>query len=89
MTRAKFAATSEDGFGVRHEKFKKICVWFSETKMAYFIHARDGAGLVVLKRETEEAALKKAYELEEVGWLEVEVSIRRSRHPVEAVPAGR
>ena len=88
MTRAKFAATSEDGLACA-TKFKKSCVWFSETKMAYFIHARDGAGLVVLKRETEEAALKKAYELEEVGWLEVEVSIRRSRHPVEAVPAGR
>ena len=46
---------------------------FCETKMAYFIRARDSAGLVVLKRETEEAALKKAAELKELGWLEVEV----------------
>jgi hypothetical protein len=42
--------------------------------MAYFIHARDGAGLIKLKRETEEAALKKAAELKLLGWFEVEIS---------------
>ena len=42
--------------------------------MTYFIHARDGTGHVVLKRDTEEAALKKAAELQELGWFEVAVS---------------
>jgi hypothetical protein len=54
--------------------------------MAYFIHARDGAGLVVLKRETEEAALEKAAELKEVGWLEIEV-FRDEQAPLKAAIA--
>jgi hypothetical protein len=54
--------------------------------MAYFIHARDGAGLVVLMRETEEAALEKAAELKEVGWLEVEV-FRDEQAPAKAALA--
>ncbi|MBR0828467.1 hypothetical protein JQ596_23295 [Bradyrhizobium manausense] len=41
--------------------------------MAYFIYARDGAGLVVLRRETREAAEKKAAELREAGWFEVSI----------------
>jgi hypothetical protein len=54
--------------------------------MAYFIHARDGAGLVVLKRETQEAALKKAAELKERGWLEVEV-FQDEQAPFKSGPA--
>lgn len=42
--------------------------------MAYLIHARDGTGHIVLKRDTEEAAVKKAAELKELGWFEVQVS---------------
>lgn len=41
--------------------------------MAYFIHARDGAGLVVLRRESREAAEKKAAELREAGCFEVSI----------------
>lgn len=41
--------------------------------MTYLIHARDGTGHIVLKRDTEEAALKKAAELKELGWFEVGV----------------
>ncbi|WP_454626918.1 hypothetical protein [Bradyrhizobium cenepequi] len=41
--------------------------------MTYFIYARDGTGRIILKRESEDAALKKARELKEMGWFEVEV----------------
>jgi hypothetical protein len=41
--------------------------------MAYVIYARDGAGLMVLRRETREAAEKKAAELREAGCFEVSV----------------
>ena len=41
--------------------------------MAYFIYARDGAGLLILKREDLEAAEKKARELKDVGCFEVKI----------------
>jgi hypothetical protein len=41
--------------------------------MTYFIHARDGASRITLRRETREAAFKKARELEDHGWFEVEI----------------
>ena len=44
-----------------------------ELRMPYFIHARDGAGLVVLRRETREAAEKKAAELREAGCFDVSI----------------
>jgi NAD(P)-dependent dehydrogenase (short-subunit alcohol dehydrogenase family) len=42
--------------------------------MTYFIYARDGAGVVVLRRETEEAAQKRAAELKEMGWFDIDVT---------------
>jgi|SoimicMinimDraft_8_1059736.scaffolds.fasta_scaffold360547_1 hypothetical protein len=50
--------------------------------MTYFIYARDGTSQIVLKRDSEDAALKKARELREIGWFEVE--IRRDRKPAVA-----
>jgi len=41
--------------------------------MTYFIYARDGTSQVVLKRDGEDAAVKKAGELKQMGWFEVEV----------------
>jgi hypothetical protein len=41
--------------------------------MTYLILARDGTSRIVLKRESEDAATKKARELKEMGWFEVEV----------------
>lgn len=41
--------------------------------MAYFICARDGAGQLVFKRETREAAEKKAAELRDMGCFEVDI----------------
>lgn len=41
--------------------------------MIFLIHARDGASKITLRRETREAALKKAGELEHHGWFDVEV----------------
>lgn len=38
-----------------------------------FIYARDGAGLLILKRETREAAEKKVRELDDMGCFEVEI----------------
>jgi hypothetical protein len=42
--------------------------------MPYLIHAHDGSVHVVLKRDFEEAALKKAAELKHLGWIKVEVT---------------
>jgi len=41
--------------------------------MTYFILARDGTSRIVLKRESREAAEKKARELGEFGWFEVQI----------------
>jgi hypothetical protein len=41
--------------------------------MSYFVCARDGAGRIILKRDTREAAEKKAAELRELGYFEVEI----------------
>ena len=41
--------------------------------MAYFIYARDGAGLLILKREDLEAAEKKAREAKDMGCFEVKI----------------
>jgi hypothetical protein len=41
--------------------------------MTYFIYARDGTSQIVLKRDSEDAAVKKARELKEMGWFEVEI----------------
>ena len=41
--------------------------------MAYFICARDGAGQLILKSITREAAEKKAAELRDMGCFEVNI----------------
>ncbi|MEY9184577.1 hypothetical protein ABIG06_006141 [Bradyrhizobium sp. USDA 326] len=41
--------------------------------MPYFVCARDGAGRIILKRDTREAAEKKAAELRDMGYFEVEI----------------
>ncbi|MGY4480316.1 hypothetical protein [Bradyrhizobium sp. USDA 3364] len=41
--------------------------------MTYLILARDGTSRIVLKRDSEDAAEKKARELKEMGWFEVEI----------------
>jgi len=41
--------------------------------MTYFILARDGASRIVLKRENREAAEKKARELTDLGWFDVQI----------------
>lgn len=41
--------------------------------MPYFVCARDGAGQIILKRDTMEAAEKKAAELRDIGYFEVEI----------------
>lgn len=42
--------------------------------MAYSIFARDGASRIVLKRQSRDAAEKKARELAELGWFEVQIA---------------
>jgi hypothetical protein len=39
----------------------------------FYIHARDTAGQITLRRETREAAEKKAEELKQIGCFEVEI----------------
>ena len=41
--------------------------------MTYFIFARDGTSRIVLKRDTREAAEKKARELKDLGWFDVKI----------------
>ena len=41
--------------------------------MPYFVCARDGAGQIILKRDTREAAEKKAAELRDMGYFEVKI----------------
>ena len=41
--------------------------------MTYLILARDGTSQIVLKRDNEDAAEKKARELKDMGWFEVEI----------------
>lgn len=41
--------------------------------MPYFVCARDGAGQIILKRDTREAAEKKAAEFRDMGYFEVEI----------------
>jgi hypothetical protein len=41
--------------------------------MTYFILARDGTSRIVLKRENREAAAKKARELTDLGWFDVQI----------------
>ena len=42
--------------------------------MAYSIFARDGTSRIVLKRQSREAAEKKARELTDLGWFNVEIA---------------
>ena len=41
--------------------------------MTYYIFARDGTSRIVLKRESREAAERKARELTDLGWFEVRI----------------
>jgi hypothetical protein len=41
--------------------------------MPYSIFARDGTSRIVLKRESREAAERKARELTDLGWFEVQI----------------
>ena len=41
--------------------------------MAYSIFARDGTSRIVLKRQSREAAERKARELTDLGWFEVQI----------------
>jgi hypothetical protein len=42
--------------------------------MTYFIYARDGVGLVVLRRDSQEAAQKRAAELKDMGWFDIDIA---------------
>jgi hypothetical protein len=42
-------------------------------EMTYSIFARDGTSRIVLKRESREAAERKARELADLGWFEVQI----------------
>ena len=42
--------------------------------MTYSIFARDGTSRIVLKRQSREAAEKKARELTDLGWFDVQIA---------------
>lgn len=54
--------------------------------MTYSIFARDGTSRIVLKRETREAAEKKARELTDLGWFEVQIE---GEAPIEEPASGK
>jgi uncharacterized protein YmfQ (DUF2313 family) len=43
------------------------------THMAFYVRARDAAGYITLRRETKEAAEKKADELRQAGYFDIEI----------------
>lgn len=47
--------------------------------MTYSIFARDGTSRIVLKRESREAAERKARELTDLGWFEVQIEGSESK----------
>lgn len=49
--------------------------------MSYFVCARDGAGQIILKRDPREAAEKKAAELRDMGYFEVEIVAKGAEKP--------
>ncbi|QOZ29936.1 hypothetical protein CI1B_09080 [Bradyrhizobium ivorense] len=57
--------------------------------MTYLILARDGTSRIVLKRDSEDAAAKKAHELREMGWFEVEIREDTTACPASAAPGER
>jgi hypothetical protein len=57
--------------------------------MTYLILARDGTSRIVLKRDSEDAAEKKAHELREMGWFEVEIRVETAACPAPAVTEER
>jgi hypothetical protein len=52
--------------------------------MTYFIYARDGVGLVVLRRDSEEAAQKRAAELKDMGWFDIDIAEEEDDAPEPA-----
>jgi hypothetical protein len=42
--------------------------------MTFFIHARDAAGRITLRRDTRDATAKKADELKDLGYFDIEIT---------------
>ena len=56
--------------------------------MTHSIFARDGTSRIVLKRESREAAEKKARELADLGWFEVQIAEEVQTEEIEALREG-
>jgi hypothetical protein len=52
--------------------------------MTFFIYARDGAGVVVLRRDSEEAARRRAAELKDMGWFDIDITEEDDAGPKSA-----
>jgi hypothetical protein len=55
-------------------------------KMAFYIHARDAVGCITLRRNTHDAAAKKAEELKQMGYFDVDI-VDRSKNETADLPA--
>ena len=53
--------------------------------MTHSIFARDGTSRIVLKRESREAAEKKARELADLGWFEVRIAEEVQTEEIETL----
>jgi phosphoribosylformylglycinamidine (FGAM) synthase PurS component len=51
----------------------------------FYIHARDAAGCVTLRRDTGEAAVKKAEELKQQGYFEIEITEEHESKAAQSV----
>jgi len=61
-----------------------------EAETNFEIHARDGTAMIVLRRNTRQGAQKKAEELRDMGWFEVEiVELSGNRARFDAAAASR
>ena len=56
--------------------------------MPYSIFARDGTSRIVLKRENREAAERKARELTDLGWFEVQIAEEVQTEEIGALSEG-
>jgi predicted RNase H-like HicB family nuclease len=56
--------------------------------VAYYIHARDIVGCITLRRDTPEAAVKKAEELRQMGYFDIDIVDQSKTETVDPLEEG-
>jgi hypothetical protein len=80
-----------DLLGLKRSQRENACGLFPRfqrryrNQMTHSIFARDGTSRIVLKRESREAAEKKARELTDLGWFEVQIAEETQTEEIAAL----